>query len=401
MSTRDAAHAATSDDATYRADSPGDAPRRRKEGQVWSLDYTFGLIFFLFALLLAFALLLRTTLVDDGFSDLHAAAEAASERLMSVGYPPDWRSDDVVSPGLLTQDRLSARKAERLEELARDEYARSKGLFGSPYDYVVTFQEKNGSFLPLEDRCFLGSSDATEQKSVTIAPMPIAYYARSTAPQALLPTMVSLNATLFADDQLSELLSSLAAYRLVVLEEPRLSTVKEPYDAQKAASLERYVARGGILLLVGEVGLDDVFSLNLTPLNVSVDATGTTVEEPFLNLTGLTVTGIPLDALASSSASQRRYQSLALFPDGRDYAVRFTYGDGDLLYLGGLEGFFGGTSLLDHVAAALTANAIRPVAACENVTLSFAEPRNIVTVRRLVALDGRIVTMSVTLWEAP
>ena len=80
---------------------------RKRRGQVWSFDYTIGMLLFIITILLATSVLVRNFFADDGFEELHANAEAISEQLMSAGYPSHWRPDDAISIGLDLPVRLS------------------------------------------------------------------------------------------------------------------------------------------------------------------------------------------------------------------------------------------------------------------------------------------------------
>jgi|GEM_PF-2380988 len=374
----------------------------RNKGQVWSLDYTAGFLLFLLALLIVIGTLFRTTLGSDGFAELASSTDALSEKLMGPGYPSDWRPATAVSIGLLTDDQLSMRKAERLGELAEQQPAKTKNLLDTREDYAITFQERNGSHVAIGDRCALGSADVVVQKSVGERREPIAYYSRTGA-EALLAEMQALNATTFTDDEFAMLLENISDYQLVVLEEPDLGSVARPYDAEKASALEEYVTHGGDLLLIGDPNLSEAFSLNLTLLGSTMNATGGIPEPDLLNLSGTVLESLGADDDALGPPLPQGTSVGATLDDGRLFAAAFPWGDGDVTFLGGLDGSVQGTgeTLATHIVAAIANTTIVPYANCTNVTLPVVDAKNFVTIRRLVAFKGDILIMSVSAWVRP
>ncbi len=375
--------------------------RAARRGQVWTFDYTVGFLLFLFALLVVLSTLVKTVLVPDDFSDVARSADAVSQRLMGAGYPPSWRSDDVISAGLLTDDGLSMRKAGYLAALAQGDYDGSKALLDTRYEYAITLQERDGSYVPIGASCFIGSPSVSAQQTPLRRPVRTAYYAYDAGGEQLLPAMEALNATVYEGDRLGALLTDRTNYDLIVMEEPRLSATTPPYDAQKAADLEDFVQRGGTLFLIGNVSLPELYGLNLTPANLSPSAAGTGVNDTFLNLSNQTISSIPATASMISFTNESRYESLVASTAEQDYAAAFTDGDGDVYYLGGLAGTINGTGepLLNYTADRLNATSLQDSADCAAVAIPSTGVQHLVAVRRLVAYQGRILIMTVTVWE--
>ena len=294
------------------ADDPAASGRRttRRRGQTWSLDFTIALLLFLFTFLVVLATLYHTILIADTFNDVEHSADAVSEQLMSTGYPASWRADNAVTAGLLTNDALSLRKADALASLAQSNYQEVKDLLNTKYDYTVTLAERNGSLIPLGTWCKIGLG--TEDKTLAPAVEPSAYYGAG----SLNSFFAALNATTYNPANLSGFLAAENNFDLLVLEQPNLSGTDEPYDAQNADRLENYVEAGGTLLLIGNVNLTELYGLNVTPINGTATATGTTASDSLLNLSNLTISNVTGFALARAT-SQDRYESLATLPDGR------------------------------------------------------------------------------------
>jgi hypothetical protein len=333
-------------------------------------------------------------LIRDAFSDVVRSADAVSQQLMSPGYPSSWRAADVINAGLLTENELSPRKAERLAALAKSDYDGTKNILNTKYDYSITLWERSGSLIPIAAWCRIGAG--TEQKSVANTTRTSAYYGNGD----LKNLVAGHNGSLYGAEDLPLLMESLRSYDLIVLEEPNLSTAARPYDAQKASMLQEAVLRGATLLLVGNVNLTELFSLNITAINGTSNATGTSANDTFLNLSGAVIDNV--GGFALNGSGQERYEPLATLPDGRNYAARFTYGDGDVYYIGGLTGTLTATgeTLLNHVLASLEPAFSTQLADCSAVSIPVEDVRNLVQVRRLIAFQGRMVLMKVNIWES-
>ncbi len=374
-------------------------------GQAWSFDYMIGSLLFLFTLLIVISALGRTVLLPDSFAEVTGSVEALSEQLLAEGYPRHWRQGNVTALGLLTDGELSMRKAEHLAAIITDDYGASKTLLNARYDYAVTLRHRNGTVLPVATSCVLGSDDVTVTANATTRRLDVGYYAGPGSAQSLDDAVEALNGTTMQDDELEAFLATIRRRELVILEAPNLAVTAPPYDDEKADLLEAFVARGGTLLLIGNVNLPEAFSLNLTLVGalapVPTTANGTAVTDSLLNLTGLEVTGIPATAYALNRSDQQQYESLAQLPDGHDYAARFTHGDGTVYYLGGLDGSIPATgeTLLAAVERGVNRTATPPSVSCADVELPVGDAKQLVVVRRLVAYRGEIITLTVAAWE--
>lgn len=361
-------------------------------GQIWTMDYILGFLLFFVALLISLHYLITVAAQNDDFAELVASSNRLSEQLVATGYPTDWRAD-VVTPGLLTDGRFSPRKAALL--LAHND---SASLLGTEYPYTVTLEQPNGTLLPITDECFIGTNTTTQQRVTFETIQSIAYYHRGGGSYS--GTINGLNGTVFTDDELATLLANITAYDVVVMEEPNLADVAAPYDAEKAERLETFVRRGGILILAGLVNLSEAW--NLTTLAAPSDnPVGTGSNDTLLNLSNYTLTNL-VDARVLNVTGLRRYEPLAVHDDDTAFAARFTHGDGDVYYLGSVNGDVNETSepLLNHLIRNFVDAVTVPTADCLNVTLPAADARHLVTVHRLVPYKGRTLTMNIYQWEA-
>lgn len=369
--------------------------------QVWVTDYTIGFLLFLFTLLIVGSILSHTVLTKDTFPDLLQNTESVSEHLMSTGYPIYWRANDVVEAGFLTKGELSVRKA---EEFAKMDYPTSKNVLQTDGEYALTLENKSGEIFPIGNRCFFGSSDVSVTKTIVSFNKSVAYYYLSSGSADLLPNLTqpnaTINGTIYHDDELNSLLGNATKYDMIIMEDPNLATIKSPYDSEKQSALENFVLRGGRLVLIGDVNLTGLFNLNLSTINGTIsDSDGVASNDTFLNLSTLKITNIPSDASTISSVGQKRYESISKLDDGTDFAATFTYGDGDVYYLGSLKGDLSdGETLLDHVLKQLSQEISSESANCTDLIMP-QDVKNLVTVKRLIVHKGNILTLKVYGWE--
>lgn len=364
-----------------------------RRGQIWSNDYILGFFLFFIALLIASSVLVRTVLQQDSFDDVLNAAYRGVEQLMTEGYPPDWRVDDIISAGVMTDDRLSMQKLEGLLVLDRDSPWNIKSLIDTSYEYALWIEERNGSVVPIADACVLGTADVV-RTPITVN-QSVAFYYRGGGSQSFKLTAQAVNATLYTDNEFPLLLEEIHDYDILILENPDLANVLPPYDSEKADKLEEYVLRGGELLIIGNLNLTEAFDLNMS-LFLSSNATGTNATNPYLNLTGVDIDGIT-GAYALTENGQRRYESLAE-RDGRDFAAQFTHGDGRVTFLGGLNGTIT-LPLVQHVAISFIGTIPEASARCTSVTTPTDNVKHLVVVKRLAAYKGTIRTLTLTIWE--
>ncbi len=376
--------------------------RPTTRAQLWTLDYIIGFSLFLIALFLSIHYLVAEAAQHDSFATVLHSTERLSEQLMSTGYPTDWRSDDVVTVGLLTDGRYSPRKAASLLDRFRTDPGATRQLLGTPYDFSLVISERNGTIIPISDHCSIGT--ATQTRTPRTRTLATAYYHRGTSDYA--PAINDLNGTVYTGNELSTLLNSLDEYELVLLENPDLASIRQPYDAQKAALLARFVRRGGTLVIIGKLNLSEAWNLTTYPAPPG-DAHGTDSNDTvlsnntFFNLTNLTLTGLGASARSINTTGLRRYETIAKDANSTSFAAHFTHGDGDVYYLGGTTGTINetGEALLPHLLRALSSAARQASAQCTAVTPPVNESRHLVTVKRLLPYKGRLLTLTITQWE--
>ena len=79
--------------------------------------------------------------------DLNNEAKLISDSLMSAGYPAGWTPDSVSRIGLTDgESKLNMTKVKFLGNMS---YDNTRFLFGTGFDYLVFFEKRNGSAIPI------------------------------------------------------------------------------------------------------------------------------------------------------------------------------------------------------------------------------------------------------------
>lgn len=96
------------------------SPSRTRNAQVSTIDFITGLIIITIALILTANIISNIQQPSD-FHHVKRQTIAASDTLMSEGYPDQWNTTTVVRLGLLTGNELNKTKLEQAQALPYDD----------------------------------------------------------------------------------------------------------------------------------------------------------------------------------------------------------------------------------------------------------------------------------------
>jgi hypothetical protein len=117
-----------------------------KRGQAWSLDLLIGAFLFTVALsVFYFSILNSSNNLNEAIDLLSYDGRSISKNILSEGSPSDWSSSNVIQIGVLDNGKISETKLEAFYDLANADYARTKLLFNTRYDYYF-FLDANITF---------------------------------------------------------------------------------------------------------------------------------------------------------------------------------------------------------------------------------------------------------------
>ena len=104
-------------------------------------------------------------------------AKLLSSYLVSAGYPEDWTTTNVSLIGLTDgETRLSKGKVEQFLNIASSDYAKSRRLLSTAYDYYVLFEDKDGEPLKIGSVAAIGKDYSAENPKNLIKIERFAFY---------------------------------------------------------------------------------------------------------------------------------------------------------------------------------------------------------------------------------
>ena len=126
--------------------------------QIWYTDFVLGFTFFILIAIITLRLVSSNYILPTpDLDDIIHSSKKISESLVSAGVPDNWTLDNIVMPGLTDGDYvLSQTKLSLFKNLTQNNYTLTKFMFGSNYDYIVFFVDKNESVINLTDVRFYG-----------------------------------------------------------------------------------------------------------------------------------------------------------------------------------------------------------------------------------------------------
>lgn len=125
------------------------------KAQAWFTDFIIAMMIFAASLTIYFVYTTNLSKEDTSLlNELISDVKSVSSSLVSEGYPLDWNNETVKKIGITNKyQRLDTLK---LNNFANLPYNYSKQILGTTYDYLLFFEEGNGSVLNVEGFCFKG-----------------------------------------------------------------------------------------------------------------------------------------------------------------------------------------------------------------------------------------------------
>lgn len=114
----------------------------KKRAQAWGFDLIIGISIFLFGILTFYILSINSTSnANEKINSLEYDGNFISDNLLSEGYPDSWTSENVVRIGLLNNNKINETKLERFYDLSISNYAKTKTLLNTRYNYYISFSQ--------------------------------------------------------------------------------------------------------------------------------------------------------------------------------------------------------------------------------------------------------------------
>ncbi|MEK6850554.1 MAG: hypothetical protein AABX85_03190 [Nanoarchaeota archaeon] len=119
---------------------------KRKNGQAWSFDLMIGIVIFVAALsLLFFYSINYKAESEDILNAMQYDGNAVADILLSEGYPKNWNKDDVIVPGILSNNKIDE---DKLKNLSIINYEEQRSLMHTKYDFCFNFSDSMPASLP-------------------------------------------------------------------------------------------------------------------------------------------------------------------------------------------------------------------------------------------------------------
>lgn len=115
---------------------------KKRRAQAWGLDLMIASVIFIGGLVTFFIFSLNNpTEAEESLISLQREAEVVAQTLLSNGYPNPWNTGDVVTPGILTNNKIDETKLENFLQLTTDDYQKTKALFSITSEFYITFSD--------------------------------------------------------------------------------------------------------------------------------------------------------------------------------------------------------------------------------------------------------------------
>jgi hypothetical protein len=114
-----------------------------RKSQVWGFDLMIALVIFVVGMVLLFMYALNLSgEASSKLDSLNYDSNVISAFLLSEGSPYDWTQNNVVIPGILSDEKINQTKLENFYNLVSLDYNKTRKIFNTNYDFYVFFSDK-------------------------------------------------------------------------------------------------------------------------------------------------------------------------------------------------------------------------------------------------------------------
>ena len=116
--------------------------KKRKRGQAWGIDLAVALTIFTFGILIFFFYSLnQSSGPKENIDSLSYDGEAIADAVLSRGYPDNWNTTNVITLGILSENRVNETKLKYFYDLSVADYNRTRALFNTRFEYYLSFSQ--------------------------------------------------------------------------------------------------------------------------------------------------------------------------------------------------------------------------------------------------------------------
>jgi len=114
----------------------------QKKAQAWGFDLMVAIIIFSVGIIIFFIYSLnQPSQAKENLEKLSYDGKLITNSLLSEGHPDNWIEDDVISIGILNNNKINETKLERFYDFAQNNYSQTKRTFNTIYDYYFFLDE--------------------------------------------------------------------------------------------------------------------------------------------------------------------------------------------------------------------------------------------------------------------
>ncbi|MEK6844460.1 MAG: hypothetical protein AABX83_03480 [Nanoarchaeota archaeon] len=114
----------------------------KKRGQAWGFDLMAAMVIFITGIIIFYFYTINTPLeTGQILNTLSREGEIVANAILSEGFPENWNEQNVISPGILTKNKINDTKLERFNNLTINNYPKTKALFNTKYEYYAFVSE--------------------------------------------------------------------------------------------------------------------------------------------------------------------------------------------------------------------------------------------------------------------
>ena len=115
---------------------------KKRRAQAWGLDLMIASVIFIGGLVTFFIFSLNNpTEAEESLISLQREGEVVAQTLLSNGYPNPWDETNVVTPGILKDNKIDETKLGNFRQLATNDYQKTKALFSITSEFYITFSD--------------------------------------------------------------------------------------------------------------------------------------------------------------------------------------------------------------------------------------------------------------------
>lgn len=114
---------------------------KQKKSQVWGVDLMIAVFIFMIGIATFYLYTINMQNNEEKFESLKYDGELIGDSLLSQGFPIDWNSVNVIKIGIAENGKINETKLERFYNLSIQNYAITKVLFNTRYDYFFFLSE--------------------------------------------------------------------------------------------------------------------------------------------------------------------------------------------------------------------------------------------------------------------